>query len=146
MLLETEEGLFVSVGSDHTDRIIEQSSFVASKRAFPKIVAPMVWPVSELVGQWDQLILRSWITGEGKRSLYQERSLGAILPPSDLLALVPAADRGHGLILFSGTVPSLVPAPQTGWWRFEGDLCAEDGAILARCEYDYEAGPRPRRP
>lgn len=142
VLFETAEGLFVGVGSDHTDREIERMSFVDSKRAFPKIIAADVWPVATLASQWDQLSLRSWITAAGVRARYQESALGAILGPDALLALVPPEQRGDGLVLFSGTVPALVQAPREGACRFEGELLAADSRPLTQFAYDYEAGPK----
>lgn len=145
VLFETAGGLFVGVGSDHTDREIERASFVASKRAFPKIIAADVWPMTALAAEWDELWIRSWISSAGARTLYQEGLLGAILEPDALLALVPSDERGDGLVLFSGTVPALVQAPQSGACRFEGELCAADSRTLARFEYAYEAGPKGAR-
>lgn len=146
VLFETAGGLFVGVGSDHTDREIERVSFVDSKRAFPKVIAADVWPVAALESLWDQLVIRSWISSAGARTLYQESALSAILEPEALLRLVRADERGDGLVLFSGTVPSLVQAPQTGACRFEGELCEPDSRTLARVDYDYEAGPKGARP
>ena len=142
VLYEVLEGTYVGVGSDHTDRMIERTSFVASKRAFPKIVSAEVWPVTALESAWDRIVLRSWITADGVRTVYQESLLAAILRPNDLLRLVPSADRGDGLVLFSGTVPAVGPPPETGSCRFEGHLTSPEGATLAGFAYDYEAGPR----
>ena len=53
MLLITDRGTFVTVGSDHTDRLAEKQSIVLSKRLAPKVVAKRVWALEDVVGHWD---------------------------------------------------------------------------------------------
>lgn len=136
-------GVLVGVGSDHTDREQERTALIAAKQAFPKIIGPTVWPLDALAGTWDAMTLRSWITRRGQRSLYQEGSMVQILAPHDLLGLLPAEDRRDGLVLYSGTVPAAQRAPVEGQCRFEGEIVAWDGRIIAACDYEYEAGPAP---
>jgi len=142
VLLITRAGILVGVGSDHTDRTLEQSAMVPAKQAFPKVVAKAVWPLEALLPEWDQLVLDSWLSRGQRRLQYQEGPLAEIMKPEDLLQLVDAEDRRPGLALFSGTVPSLRPAPRTGHWRFQGELVTSSGRKLSRCEYEYEAAPQ----
>ncbi len=143
VLLTTERGVYVGVGSDHTDRELERTAMVPAKQAFPKILGRRVWPLTQLSRDWDSLVLRSWITHEGTRSLYQEGSIAMIMTPDDLLAF--AGDgAASGLIVYSGTVPALSGPPTAGRCRFEGMLTRADGQVLASCSYDYEAGPKQR--
>jgi hypothetical protein len=109
VLLFGPGGPWVTVGSDQTDRFFERHSVPASKQLCPKIVAPTAWPVAEVEDHWDELVLRSWVRSGRKRRLYQESSLGAMLPPSGLLpGLRRHAGRElAGVLLFSGTVPTL---------------------------------------
>ena len=139
VLFVTASGTFVGVGSDHTDRILEQSSIVESKRVFAKVIGAQVWPVDVLQPVWDQCRLRSWVTQDGKRTLYQEGVLGMMMTPRDLLALLRAEDQRPGLVLFSGTVPAASPAPPGGACLFEGELLDPDGKPLATCQYGYLA-------
>lgn len=141
VLFETASGVYVGVGSDHTDRELERRSVVAAKQAFPKIVGRQVWPLSHLAPDWDSLILRSWLSQGTDRRAYQDSPLAAIIPPLELLGLIPAPERGEGLVIFSGTVAALQPAPASGPWRFDGELLAPGGRVLAACSYEYEAGP-----
>jgi hypothetical protein len=109
VLLFGPGGPWVTVGSDQTDRFFERHSVPASKQLCPKIVGGTVWPVAEVEGHWDELVLRAWVRSGRKRRLYQEATLAAMLPPS---ALLPGLRRHagrelHGVVFFSGTVPTL---------------------------------------
>jgi hypothetical protein len=141
VLLTTERGVYVGVGSDHTDRDLERTAMVPAKQAFPKILGSHVWPLAQLADGWDGLVLRSWITRDGTRSPYQEGSVAMIMTPEDLLEFV-GGKASAGLVVYSGTVPAVVGPPTTGRCRFEGELSRPDGQILASCSYAYEAGPR----
>ncbi|MPZ14898.1 MAG: DUF2848 domain-containing protein [Chloroflexi bacterium] len=141
VLFVAGEAVYVGVGSDHTDRDLERASIEASKQAAGKVVGADVWLLESLLPQWDELVLRSWVTQGTMRVLYQQGTLGMIMPPHDLLGLVPVADRGPGLVLYSGTVPLIQRAPTDGTWRFEGQLLRATGEVLARCQYTYMAAP-----
>jgi hypothetical protein len=96
----------IGVGSDHTDRGFERHSIPASKLMYPKVMASAVWPLEEVAEHWDRLVIRSWVTAGGKRQLYQEDELAAILDMAAVLAPMPPEDgpADEGLVLFSGTV------------------------------------------
>jgi len=111
---------------------------VDAKSSFPKIVGSEVWPLQDLLRDWDDLMLRSWVTDANGRRKYQEGPLAAIMEPSALLDLVPE-EGGEGLVLYSGTFASLEPAPAQGAIRFEGEIVTADGRALSTCDYTYEA-------
>jgi hypothetical protein len=70
---------FVGLGSDHTDRKVESYSVTVSKQMCDKPMASTLWELEEVIGHWDQLILRSHAWIGGKRELYQEGTLDAML-------------------------------------------------------------------
>jgi len=102
VLLVTDEGLHVTVGSDHTDRALETKSIALSKQVVPKVVARTAWRFEEVADHWDRLILQSWV-GEERRP-YQETGVDFFLPPDEILGLVEATP---GTLVFGGTVSSL---------------------------------------
>lgn len=102
VLLSTNDGVHVTVGSDHTDRALEQQSIPLSKQIVPKVVASEAWLLAEVADHWDRLILESWV-GEGLRP-YQQTSVDFFLEPNDILALVDAAP---GTVVYGGTVSSI---------------------------------------
>jgi predicted amidohydrolase len=102
VLLVTDEGLHVTVGSDHTDRALETKSIALSKQVVPKVLARTAWRFEEVSDHWDQLILKSWV-GEERRP-YQETGVDFFLPPDEILAM---AGNSPGTLVFGGTVSSL---------------------------------------
>lgn len=96
--------VWVTVGSDQTDRDIETKSIPASKQMYAKCLARECWPYGDVRDHWDTLVLRCWVTKDGVRTLYQEAPLESILAPEELLARVPGGRPEEGLVLFSGTV------------------------------------------
>ena len=99
--------MFVSVGSDHTDRRLETHSVALSKQACVKPVATAAWRMSDVADHWDDLTLRSWIE-EGDRWVpYQEGRLSALLAPADLLARLAQGEPApaEGFAMTCGTVP-----------------------------------------
>jgi hypothetical protein len=103
------EDWLLTIGSDHTDRLLEKEDIPKSKAACPKPFVPTFWRVKDVEAHWDQLVLRSWITDGAGRRLYQEHDLTALLPFSDLLAKLKEfgyTDTSR-TIFFGGTVPTL---------------------------------------
>jgi Protein of unknown function (DUF2848) len=106
VLLCDGRDVWVTVGSDQTDRDVETKSIVASKQMCGKVIATRCWPYSEVRDHWDELVLQCRITKDGQTSVYQESALAAILSPDQLLQNVPQStpDVTDGLVLFSGTI------------------------------------------
>ena len=105
VLAKLSDGLWVGLGSDHTDRAAERTSVALSKQLCAKVVAPELWRYDDVTPHWDQLVLRSWAHRGGVRHLYQEATLSAILPPDRLMAMYDDwAATGTGVALFSGTI------------------------------------------
>jgi hypothetical protein len=109
VLFREKDRVFVGVGSDHTDRDFEKYGIPASKQMCAKPVAPSVWDLEDVRNHLDRIVLRSWMTCEGNRRLYQEGTLGDNLDVLEILEGIPAGD-GLGLdslCLFCGTFPAL---------------------------------------
>jgi hypothetical protein len=102
VLLSKADGLWVTVGSDHTDRKAETVGVSLSKQLCSKPIAKDAWRYDEVKPHWEKLILRSWTDGE----LYQEGPVTAMRSPEDLLGRHPL---------------------KTGWAMFCGTLAAKGG-------------------
>ncbi len=87
VLVSLADGLWVGVGSDHTDRKAEAMGVALSKQLCAKVVAGQLWRFADVAPHWDQLILRSWAVFDGERRLYQEGTAAAMRPPAELLRL-----------------------------------------------------------
>lgn len=94
---------FVTLGSDHTDRVLEAVDIVASKGVCPKPVATSGWPAAAVSGRWEDLTLSSRIDGG---VVYQDGSAAANRPPLELVEAIPwAGPRPRCFAAFTGTVP-----------------------------------------
>ena len=112
VLLVGDEGCLVGVGSDHTDRELETVDITKAKQVCPNVMGPKVWSLDEVQDHWDALVLRSWVSEGGRRTLYQEAALEALLPPRELMAFVRSRlmdGQLEGTVIFSGTVSILTP-------------------------------------
>jgi hypothetical protein len=62
-------GLWVGLGSDHTDRAAEAYSVALSKQLCRTVVAGELWRFDDVAPHWDWLILRAHVVVGGKRRL-----------------------------------------------------------------------------
>lgn len=115
------DGLWIGIGSDHTDRKAEASGIALSKQLCGKPVGPQLWSYAEIEGHWDQLMLRSWATIDGKRVLYQESAVASLRTPRDLIRRHTGAETlPAGTLMFCGT-PGAIGGIRPGS-RFEMEL------------------------
>ena len=83
VIVAMADGLWVGVGSDHTDRKAEASGIALSKQLCGKPVGPQLWSYADVEGHWDQLVLRSWATIDGERILYQDSPVSSLRAPRE---------------------------------------------------------------
>jgi 2-keto-4-pentenoate hydratase/2-oxohepta-3-ene-1,7-dioic acid hydratase in catechol pathway len=100
----------------------------------PKPMGAELWPFTELEARWDRLVLRSHVTRNGARRLYQEGAVGHMLSPRDLLARrSPDAGLPPGTAMFCGTLA--VRGEIGGGDRFEIEL--HDAARNRSLRHEY---------
>lgn len=133
---------FVGLASDHTDRKVESYSVTVSKQMCDKPVASTLWELEDVIGHWDRMILRSWAWIGGKRELYQEGTLDAMLPVKELLAKgFEGGKLPDGCAMFGGTFAAkggIRPAD-----RFEYEL--EDPVLKRTIRHAYDVITLPVR-
>ena len=142
VLIGWQGRIFVGLGSDHTDRKVESYSVTVSKQMCDKPMSPVLWELEEVIGHWDQMVLRSWAWFDGQRTLYQEGTLDAMLPVKELI------DRGFGrsglpdgCAMFGGTFAAkggIRPSV-----RFEYEL--EDPVLKRKITHAYDVIVLPMR-
>jgi len=137
VLLSLAGGLYVGVGSDHTDRKVEAYGVTVSKQMCPKPIGRELWAFRDVESHWDDLILRSWTTRQGSRDLYQEGALVRMLAAHDLVerylgrpGLLPA-----GTAMYCGTLA--VIGAIGGGERFEIEL--DDPLMKRTLRHSYGA-------
>lgn len=136
-MLVDDSSIYVGAASDHTDRGLERIDIRKSKQVCPTILSKNVWNYEEIKETWDQIQIRSWAIKDGQKSIYQESTLGSILPPEDLIRLVRQQLNGSigGIALFSGT-PPLLAGEMVFADRFEGELLDASRDRKITVEYD----------
>jgi hypothetical protein len=146
VLLSLADGLWVGLGSDHTDRAMEAHGVALAKQLCRKPTAQGLWRFDEVSAHWDQLVLRAYIVEGGERRLYMESALAAVRRPEDLLSAY-AAELGQagdptlpvGTVMFCGAIGAIGgirPAP-----RFE--MALEDPALGRTLHHAYEVRTLP---
>ncbi|MFC7516831.1 DUF2848 domain-containing protein [Herbaspirillum sp. GCM10030257] len=136
VLVSLSDGMYVGVGSDHTDRKVEAYGVTVSKQMCAKPVGRNLWKLDALLDHWDRLVLRSWVTRNGERTLYQEGSVTGLLHPQDLMRRFDQQDRLQpGTVMFCGTLP--VKGQIGGGELFEIEL--EDPVLNRRLKHQYSA-------
>jgi hypothetical protein len=142
VLIGWEGRIFVGLGSDHTDRKVESYSVTVSKQMCDKPLASTLWELEDVIGHWDRLILRSWAWIDGRRELYQEGTLDAMLPVGELLAKgFEGGKLPDGCAMFGGTFAAkggIRPAD-----RFEFEL--EDPVLKRVIGHAYDVITLPVR-
>jgi len=135
VLVSLPQGLFVGVGSDHTDRKVEAYGVTVSKQMCAKPIGRELWAFEAVRNHWDRLVLRSWVVRNGQRQLYQEGPVTRMRTPDDLMAgyagrsaVLPA-----GSAMFCGTLP--VNGEIRGGDRFEIEL--EDPVLQRALRHSY---------
>jgi Protein of unknown function (DUF2848) len=135
VLFSLPDGLYVGLGSDHTDRKVEAYGVTVSKQMCPKPVAPEVWRFDEVEGHWDSLVTRSWVTRNGKKELYQEGSVARMLPPKELIERYAGSKHlPVGTAMFCGT--HSVIGDIGGGDIFEIEL--EDPVLKRKIAFSYQ--------
>lgn len=141
VIVAMEDGLWLGVGSDHTDRKAEAISVALSKQLCGKVVGRDLWRLDEVAARWDDLILRAYATIGGRRVLYQEGPLAAIRTPDDLMRRY--LDGEHqlkpGTAMFCGTLPAkggVRPAD-------DFEMIVEDPALDRTLGHRYRIEPMP---
>lgn len=86
MVVQIGRRRFLGLASDHTDRALEAHSVALSKQVCAKPCAAELWPWEEVADRLDSLLLQSWIEENGEWTLYQEGTLAAIRPLTELIA------------------------------------------------------------
>jgi hypothetical protein len=136
VVVSLADGLWVGVGSDHTDRVMEAKGVTLSKQLCAKPVSPQLWPYDEVAPHWDRLVLRSFLTNADGRRVYQEGPVGGLRAPQELMAryLNKQEYLPPGSVMFGGTLA--VPGGLSSGQRFEIEL--EDPVLGRTLRHAYE--------
>jgi len=135
VVLAMADGLWLTVGSDHTDRKAEAMGIALSKQLCGKVVGAVAWRLDDVADRWDSLIIRAHATIDGERVLYQEGTLKSLRHPTDLISRYGAGKPlAAGTVMMGGTMSAIGGIrPAT---RFEMEL--EDPKTGERLSHAYD--------
>ena len=128
-----DDGMWIGLGSDHTDRKAETMGIALSKQLCGKVMGSSLWRFPDISAHWDQIMIRARASIDGTRTLYQEGPLAAMRHPDDLIARY-GAKLAPGTIMFCGTLGAkggIRPAS-----RFEMEL--EDPVLKRSMTHAYD--------
>jgi hypothetical protein len=133
VVIALSDGLWIGLGSDHTDRKAETMGIALSKQLCGKVIGSALWRLDEISPHWDQIIIRSHAVIGGTRVVYQEGPLAAMRHPDDLIARY-GKSLAPNTIMFCGTLGAkggIRPAT-----RFEMEL--HDPVLDRRMSHGYD--------
>jgi hypothetical protein len=138
--LQLEDGLWIGVGSDHTDRKLESIGVALSKQVCGKPMGADFWRFEDVRDRFDDLILRSWAIIDGRRALYQEGPVATMRRPEELTQLWSGGRQiAPGTVMFGGTLA--VRHEIAFATRFEIELHDPARNLAIRHAYDITALP-----
>jgi Protein of unknown function (DUF2848) len=140
VLLQHQGRLWVGTGSDHTDREVEKYGVTVSKQMCEKPIAPRFWAYEEVAPHWDRLMLRAHVVEGGKRALYQEGAVTAMIEPAALIARHVGSGRlPEGTLMFGGTLAAHGGVRATSEFAFE----IEDPVLGRKIAHAYRVRTLP---
>ena len=134
VLFALEDGLWLGVGSDHTDRKAETIGVTLSKQLCAKPVGLTLWRYDEVKPHWEKITLRSFVSDGGTRRLYQEGPVSNMRSPEELIKLYTGGDKlAPGTAMFCGTFAVHGDISYSG--TFDMDL--EDPVLGRKLTHNY---------
>ena len=137
VIIQTGGKRYVAIASDHTDRKNENLGIGIAKQLVPRVISSEIWRWEEVEDHWDDLEIKSHVTVDGERKLYQSSTTGTFLPLDEIVDFV----AGHSskpledAVIFSGTVPTI--GGDMGYaTRFEAEMF--DPILDRTLKADYE--------
>ncbi|MCW5746175.1 MAG: DUF2848 domain-containing protein [Alphaproteobacteria bacterium] len=118
VIVSLADGMWLTVGSDHTDRNVSSYSVALSKQTCAKPIGRALWRFADVADRYDRLELRAWQTLDGQRTLYQEDTLAALCRPEELMRQFMRREGLAGETLPVGTVMFGGTVGATGGIRF----------------------------
>ena len=135
VLYALDDGMWIGVGSDHTDRKAETIGVTLSKQMCAKPVGSRLWRYDEVKPHWDKLVLRSYVPDGNKRRLYQEGPVTTMRSPEELIKLYTGGDRlAPGTAMFCGTFAVHGAVSYSGSF----DMELEDPVLGRKLTHSYQ--------
>jgi hypothetical protein len=112
VIVVVEGEVYLGIGSDHTDRVLERESIIWSKQYSPSVLGGQVWRWNDVEPHWDRLVLESWVDGK----LYQSSPAAVFRRPDDLLAVLAerVVELPKSYLVYCGTYTTIANTIEFG--------------------------------
>src|ERR1043165_8948685 len=67
VIVVLDDGMWLGLGSDHTDRRAETMGIALSKQLCGKVMGGALWKFEDVAPHWDRIVIRSYATIDGVR-------------------------------------------------------------------------------
>ena len=106
LFVKDSQEIYIGIGSDHTDRKLEEFDIPRAKQITPNLISPVVWDLNDVAEHWDDLSMECSVKKNGETYLYQKGGLGLLMSPSELIEFISKKIEGplKNIVIFSGTV------------------------------------------
>jgi hypothetical protein len=106
LFIKNDNEIYIGIGSDHTDRTLEELDIPRAKQITPNLISPVVWDLNDVAEHWDDLSMECSVKKDTKTCLYQKGILSLLMSPSELMEFVSKKIEGplNNIVIFSGTV------------------------------------------
>ncbi|MBS4205470.1 DUF2848 family protein [Lederbergia citrea] len=105
---DSDDDVYITVGSDHTDRSLETIDINQSKQICDKPIAQKAWKLNDVIDHWDDLTLTSQVHIDGEWQDYQRAKINEIIPLDEISSFLKKKNAlKKNSVVFSGTVPLL---------------------------------------
>ena len=133
VIVALNDGLWIGLGSDHTDRKAETMGIALSKQLCGKVIGAALWKFEDIARHWDSIVIRSYATIDGARILYQEGLLSLMRDPVDLMTRYGRPFVANTVVMCGtiGAKGGIRPAA-----RFDMEL--EDPVLKRRMAHGYD--------
>jgi hypothetical protein len=139
VIIALDDGLWLGLGSDHTDRKAETMGIALSKQLCGKPISKALWRLADVESHWDVIEMRAHAVIDGKRVLYQQGALASLRPPADLISRRPGGALPAGTAMFCGTLGAIGGIRPAS--RFEMELHDPKLGRTIAAAYDVETLP-----
>lgn len=140
LFIKNRDEIYVGIGSDHTDRKLEETDIPRAKQICPNVFSPVVWPLADILDHWDKLTMGCDVEKDGQRLVYQKGGLDQLMSPGALMDLIGGRVKGglENTVIYSGTL-KMETEDFVFADRFEGRL--EDPVLGRSIGFTYGIRP-----
>lgn len=108
LIIIQNEDIYIGIGSDHSDKVLESESISKSKQICPKHFHTELWDYKDVKNHWDELEIGSYYYKDGEKIVFQKGFVKDMLHPDTVIdELKNRYDDINKIIVYSGSIANL---------------------------------------